>query len=73
MCDDDEQEIDLERLIALQQLRIEQVRLHLDELITSTAAAKHARSVLADMLRDLATLEAAWKKRRSTRSRAMVH
>jgi hypothetical protein len=59
MSDENGQQIDLDPLIALQLLRIEQVRLHLDELVSSTFEAKRARKVLDGLLRDLAALDAA--------------
>jgi hypothetical protein len=53
----DENETDWESLIALQRLRIEQVRLHLDDLYDSTFDAKRARKWLDEMLLTLAALE----------------
>jgi hypothetical protein len=47
----------LERLIALQRLRIEQVRIHLDSLVPTQFAARQARAGLSQMLEELSKLE----------------
>ena len=55
--EDDDDVGTLERLIALQRLRIEQVRIHLDSLIPTQFAARQARAGLLQMLEDLRKLE----------------
>ena len=55
--EDDDEARALERLIALQRLRIEQVRIHLGCLIPTQFAAHQARAALSQMLEDLTKLE----------------
>jgi hypothetical protein len=64
MSDDSDQGLDLERLIALQMLRIEQVRIHLDELDRSCFEAKRAQRLLENLTYDLAMFEALREERR---------
>jgi hypothetical protein len=47
----------LERLIALQRFRIDQVRIHLGSLVPSQFAARQARAAPSRMLEDLSKLE----------------
>ena len=55
--EDDDDVGALERLIALQRLRVDQVRIHLDSLVPTQFAARQARAALSQMLEDLRKLE----------------
>ena len=57
--EDDDDVGALERLIALQRLRVEQVRIHLGSLVPTQFAASQARAALSQMLEDLRKLESA--------------
>ena len=55
--EDDDEVRALRRLIALQRLRIEQARIHLESLVPTQFAARGAREGLSRMLEDLRRLE----------------